>query len=227
MISARVFLPPVHSTSFIRIWLMTSQNKANLPHKKITFSATAGGLLIFAFTLGLIGVFYNQWGEKAHLSLRKKEEILSERFSSTQQENPSRLASIQSKVKEDKQNGALWFTLGNEYMHLSEFKHASQVYEYAQRLSNQPDAGIYAAQATARYYANKQGIDYQTQIWIDKALTLEPNNITVFMLLATDHFLHARHQKAIKYWVKILDAHDPSTDRVSLIHAISQAKGMI
>ena len=152
---------------------------------------------------------------------------------STPQNPPvSHFETLKEKIKRDTQNGELWFSLGNEYMQRREFENAEQVYQYAHKLSNQPDSNIFAALASARYYRNKQNIDPQTQIWIEKSLTLEPHNLSAHLLLATNNYLQGEYQNAIEHWEKALDAHTlaphaSSLDRPTLIRSIQQANRML
>ena len=144
----------------------------------------------------------------------------------------SHFDTLKEKIKRDTQNGELWFSLGNEYMQRREFENAEQVYQYANKLSNQPDANIFAALASARYYRNKQNIDPQTQIWIEKSLALEPHNPSVHLLLATNNYLQGEYQNAIEHWEKALDAHAlaphlSTLDRPTLIRSIQQANRML
>ncbi|MDD1795074.1 nitrite reductase [Enterovibrio sp. ZSDZ42] len=138
-----------------------------------------------------------------------------------------RFDALQTQLKADKQNGKLWFELGHEYMARGEFDNASTVFHYAERLSSDPAADIFSAQATARYYANKQRFDDQVQTWLNEALKRAPNNASAHMLIASDHFLSARYPLAIEHWETILDANHPDIDRVAIITSIHQAKRML
>lgn len=190
---------------------------------------------LISLILGITAFTYNQLGEPKMLFSRS---LSTSAVNSVITHPPitkinesikpiSPLASIQAKIKTDKQNSDLWFVLGNEYMASREFKNAALVYHYADRLSNKPQANIFAAQATARYYANHQHIDLQAQEWIDQAFALDPNNVSALMLIASDHFLLAQYQLAIDSWVKILDANLPGTDRAAIIRSINQTTAMI
>lgn len=202
--------------------LMLNQLPKN---KKTSFSNTLSltfmPIGICSLVLLLTALAYSQLGKPPTLKIPAGVDI------DAKTPSDPRLSSIQAKIKTDKQNGELWFSLGNEYMALNEFENAALVYQYAQRLSARPEAGIYAAQATARYYALKQNIDNQTQTWLDNALALEPNNTSALILIANDHFLSGQYQSAVDYWVKILDANEPATDRAAIIRLINQARGMI
>lgn len=188
------------------------------------FSFSMRLICIAALILSLTALVYNQLGEPSLLAISSNTDPLTNKIA-THADSPIEL--LQTKIKTDKQNGDLWFALGHEYMMVNEFDNAALVYHYADKLTNEPDPAIYAAQATARYYINHQQMDGQVKKWIDKTLLLEPSNTSALMLLATDHFLSAQYQLAIDYWQKILDADSPKADRATIIASINQAKGMM
>lgn len=199
----------------------TSHSAGNL---LTPFSFSMRLICIAALILSLTALVYNQLGEPSLLAISSNTDPLTNKIA-THADSPIEL--LQTKIKTDKQNGDLWFALGHEYMMVNEFDNAALVYHYADKLTNEPDPAIYAAQATARYYINHQQMDGQVKKWIDKTLLLEPSNTSALMLLATDHFLSAQYQLAIDYWQKILDADSPKADRATIIASINQAKGMM
>ncbi|MDD1779885.1 hypothetical protein LRP49_01630 [Enterovibrio sp. ZSDZ35] len=139
----------------------------------------------------------------------------------------SNLEKLQSALREEKQNGALWFELGGEYMDRGEFENASLVYHYAEKLSDTPNADIYAARASARYYQQHQRLDSVASDWLKTALEIDDTNVSALTLIATDHYLSGQYQKAIDTWVRVLDANHSSTDRESIITSINHAKAML
>lgn len=206
----------------------TAQNNnatsINVGNVLMPFPSSMRLICIAALILSLTALAYNQLGEPSLLAITSNSDALTNKIA-TRSDSPIEL--LQTKIKTDKQNGDLWFALGHEYMMVNEFDNAALVYHYADKLSNQPQPAIYAAQATARYYINHQQMDGQVQQWIDKTLLLEPSNASALMLLATDHFLSAQYQLAMDYWQKILDADSPKADRAAIIASINQAKGMM
>ena len=141
--------------------------------------------------------------------------------------NQKRIEEIQDKLREDTQNGELWYALGNAYMYSSEFENAGTAFLYAQRLASEPQSNIYSAMATASYYQEKQHFTAQSKAWLDRALELDENNISALMLLASDYFLSARYQKAIDTWQRVLDTERTDLDRVEVINAINRAKSFL
>lgn len=141
--------------------------------------------------------------------------------------NREQVEKMQKKVLEDKQNGGSWYALGNAYMYNNEFEHAATAFLYAERLATEPQANIYAARATALYYDNNQRFDSTIERLVDKAQSIDPDNVPTLMLIASNHFLNAEYQDAINTWQHALDTGHADVDRVAIINAINQAKQFI
>ncbi|MDN3679942.1 cytochrome C heme lyase [Vibrio tapetis subsp. quintayensis] len=138
-----------------------------------------------------------------------------------------KIEEVQSTLREDPNDGQAWFELGQGYMAKNEFDSASTCFGYAIRLFDKPKPTLFSAKASALYYVNKQSIDQEIQHLLDKALKLNPMDETALTLIANDHYISFRFQKAIDTWQKILDSHKESVDRVSIIRSINQAKQQV
>ncbi len=134
---------------------------------------------------------------------------------------------LQSKLEQDPNQAEIWFKLGSVYLEQGEFSAAVTCYDYAIRLENTPVARLFAAKATALYYANKQLMGEEVTSLLDRSLDLDPNDRTALMLIASDHFISMRYQQAIDVWTQLLDSNQQGLDRVSIIHSINQAKQML
>lgn len=134
---------------------------------------------------------------------------------------------LQSKLEQDPNQAEIWFKLGSVYLEQGEFSAAVTSYDYAIRLENTPVARLFAAKATALYYANKQLMGEEVTSLLDRSLDLDPNDRTALMLIASDHFISMRYQQAIDVWTQLLDSNQQGLDRVSIIHSINQAKQML
>lgn len=187
--------------------------------KRSFVTPVVSGLLVLSTSAAV----YTHLGEPSLLFV--KEQVIETRDTTTVM--VPRIERLQTQIKADTQNAELWFELGNEYMSRGEFENASLVYHYAERLSETPSADVFAAQATAHYYANGQQLDDKAKAWLNKALLIQSDNAAANMLLASDHFLSARYALAIEHWTTILDANHQDTDRASIIASINQAKRMI
>ncbi|MGR5062390.1 TPR domain-containing protein [Photobacterium sp. DNB22_13_2] len=163
----------------------------------------------------------------ASSTLSEEQLLPEEMLMSAAELNQKRVEEIQDKLREDTQNGELWYALGNAYMYSSEFENAGTAFLYALRLAPEPQSNIYSAMATASYYQEKQYFTAQSKAWLDRALELDENNVSALMLLASDYFLNARYQKAIDTWQQVLDTERTDLDRVEVINAINRAKNFI
>jgi formate-dependent nitrite reductase complex subunit NrfG len=134
---------------------------------------------------------------------------------------------LQSKLEQDPNQAELWFKLGNVYLEQGEFAAAVTSYDYAIRLERTPVARLFAAKATALYYANKQSMGEEVNALLKRSLELDPNDRTALMLIASDHFISMRYEQAIEVWTQLLDSNQQGLDRVSIIHSINQAKQML
>ncbi|MEZ9058016.1 tetratricopeptide repeat protein [Vibrio pelagius] len=134
---------------------------------------------------------------------------------------------LQSKLEQDPNQAELWFKLGSVYLEQGEFAAAVTSYDYAIRLENTPVARLFAAKATALYYANKQSMGEEVNVLLKRSLDLDPNDRAALMLIASDHFISMRYEQAIEVWTQLLDSNQQGLDRVSIIHSINQAKQML
>ena len=138
-----------------------------------------------------------------------------------------RILTLQDKLYDDKQNAKLWFQLGNAYLYNGEYDNAVLVFGYSIRLTPSPTATLYSAKASALYYAGGQHLTVEVKTLLNQALSLEPNNETALMMLASNEFMNVRYQQAIDLWVQLLDSGQQGLDRVAIINSINQAKQFI
>ncbi|WP_413284559.1 hypothetical protein [Vibrio sp. MA40-2] len=134
------------------------------------------------------------------------------------------LVEIQDKLREDRNNQDLWFQLGQGYFANGEFDNANTCFDYVIRLTDSPSSTVYAAKATALYYLSSQRITKQVQYLLDQALTKDQLNDTALMLIANDHFISFRYDKAIEIWQKVLDSERQGIDRVAIINSINKTR---
>lgn len=135
--------------------------------------------------------------------------------------------SIQQQLKQDPNQAELWFQLGHGYLNNQEFSSALTCFDYALRLSDEPSANQLAAKATALYYIKKQRMTDEVSGLLNRALALEPKNLTALALIASDHFISFRYQQAIDAWTLMLDSNSSDLDRESVIRSLNQAKEML
>lgn len=132
---------------------------------------------------------------------------------------------LMQRIRQSPNDSESWFLLGQRYLNSNTFENALIAFDKVASIRGE-DAEILAAKATTFYYQAGQRMTPQAQDLIQRALTLDPNQITVLMLLASDHFLNAQYQQAIDIWQRLLDSQDPRVDRAKLIEAINMARMM-
>jgi formate-dependent nitrite reductase complex subunit NrfG len=142
------------------------------------------------------------------------------------QDHQSVMLDLQNLLTESPNDAESWFKLGQLYMQSLEFDSAATCFNYSIRLSSMPYSGQYAALATALYYQSSQTITPDIQRYLNKALELDSDNDTALQLIASDYFLNAEYDEAIRVWTQILDSNRVGIDRAALVEKINQAKGM-
>lgn len=133
------------------------------------------------------------------------------------------LLSLQSKIRANPQDSTQWAQLGEYYLWQNAYHNALLAYEQALRVGGE-NAEIYSAMATVLYYQAGQHMTPPTREMIDKALALDPAEVTALMLLASDAFMQADYAQAISVWQKVMDLNSPRVNRAQLIDSINMAK---
>ncbi|GAS72488.1 TPA: heme lyase NrfEFG subunit NrfG [Citrobacter werkmanii] len=134
-----------------------------------------------------------------------------------------RLLSLQSQIRANPQDAVKWAQLGEYYLWQNAYHNALLAYEQALRIRGE-NAEIYSALATVLYYQAGQHMTPPTREMIDKALALDPAEVTALMLLASDAFMQADYAQAISVWQKVMDLNSPRVNRAQLIDSINMAK---
>ena len=134
-----------------------------------------------------------------------------------------RLLSLQSQIRANPQDAVKWAQLGEYYLWQNAYHNALLAYEQALRVGGE-NAEIYSAMATVLYYQAGQHMTPPTREMIDKALALDPAEVTALMLLASDAFMQADYAQAISVWQKVMDLDSRRVNRAQLIDSINMAK---
>ena len=140
--------------------------------------------------------------------------------------NDHYIINLQKQLRQNPNNGDLWFELGQAYSLNNDFESAMICYQNAISVLGRKPA-IIGAMATADYYLNKQKFSSQTKIWIDEALKSDPQESASLLLLASDAFLHNDFKQAIFYWEKVLESENQALDRKEIIKSIQMAQNML
>ncbi|QIM65922.1 cytochrome C biogenesis protein [Mannheimia granulomatis] len=144
----------------------------------------------------------------------------------TESKNDRYIVSLQNQLRENPNNGDLWYELGQAYTLNNDFDSALICYDNAEKLLGKRPA-VLGAVATARYYDNGQKMTPEIQEIIDQALLLDKTESASLLLLASDSFLNNRYQEALDYWRKVLDGNNESIDRRAVIQSMEMARQML
>ncbi|WGE32844.1 cytochrome C biogenesis protein [Actinobacillus genomosp. 2] len=143
-----------------------------------------------------------------------------------EQKNYRYITNLQDRLRENPNNGDLWYELGQAYALNNDFDSALVCYDNAQKVLGEK-ASILGAMATAEYYANHKNLSEKAQQWIDKALKVDAKESSSLLLLASDAYAKKNYQQAIDFWRKVLDSDNDAIDRKAIIYSIQTAKEML
>ncbi|GEK15132.1 heme lyase (NrfEFG) for insertion of heme into c552, subunit NrfG [Aliivibrio fischeri] len=138
-----------------------------------------------------------------------------------------KMSYLEDQLKQSPNDAELWFEIGQGYLLNGELNNANICFGYAIRLTEEPTANQYAAKATTQYYLHSQIMSDEVEELLKKALALDEYNQAALTLIASDHFVTFRYQKAINTWQKILDSERVEVDRVTIINSINEAKQLM
>lgn len=180
-------------------------------------------LLLFLLILATVSYFFFPRFKLAYLEYQRiSDPLLS--FTPLQQEQ-SDLLRLQNDIRQSPKNSELWAILGEYYLYQNSYDNALIAYQRALKYRGE-NAQIYSAIATVLYYQAGQHLTDDAHAVINKALSLDNNEVTALMLIASDAFMNANYEKAINIWQKLLDSNSPRINRTQLIEAIKMAKIM-
>ena len=203
------------------------QNTTEPWQNKRKFSPLVASLVMLLIIL-LSSLFYwqsgryalVQKGEQMHQAFQVKLEM-----EDKTQKNDRYIESLQNRLRENPNDGDLWYELGQAYALNNEFNSALISYQNAQVVLGEK-AAILGAMATADYYDKGQKLSEQAKAWLTKALALDSKESSSLLLLASDAFLHNDYEQAIGYWRRVLDGDNDAINRRAIIQSIEMAKQM-
>lgn len=195
--------------------------------KNSRFSPLLVSLILLVIVAVSCGLYWQsgryplvQKGEQMHQAFQVKLEM-----EDKTQKNQRYIESLQSRLRENPNDGDLWYELGQAYALDNEFSSALICYQNAQMVLGEK-AAILGAMATADYYDKGQKLSSEAKAWLNQALALDPKESSSLLLLASDAFLHNDYEQAISYWRKVLDSDNDAINRRAIIQSIEMAKQM-
>lgn len=140
-----------------------------------------------------------------------------------QQQIESILQNMAKKVADNPKDTQALFSLAHAYNSASKFDLAIAAFNKLIVLEGE-HAEFIGPQAQALYYKNKQVMNSEIKALIDRALQLDPKDVTTQVLLGMDSFVNSSYADAIITWQQVLNNDRPGTDHAALKNAIAQAK---
>ena len=202
--------------------LLTDINNKKLSQYPYWNRMSNVGLVMLIFFM-IAGYFlFPRFNSTLDLYQRQNDPI--QQFTPLEQESQA-LKRLQDDIRQSPENSELWAVLGEYYLYQNSYDNALTAYGYALKYRGE-NAQLYAAMATVMYYQAGQVVTNDTQKMIDKALSLDKNEVTALMLLASDAFINANYTTAISIWQNLLDSNNPRLNRAQIIEAIHMAKLM-
>ncbi|HDL5432163.1 TPA: cytochrome C biogenesis protein [Mannheimia haemolytica] len=197
-------------------------NAQNRPLAKIASLSCVAILLLAMTYYGLSGRYQVvQSGLQQHQDFQQQ---MSDAHGTSKNERC--ILSLQNQLRENPNNGDLWYELGQAYALSNDFDSALVCYDNAEKLLGKR-AAILGAIATARYYDNGQKMTVEIQAIIEQALQLDKNENASLLLLASDSFLNNNFQQALDNWRKVLDSNNDSINRRAIIQSMEMARQML
>ncbi|TRX54012.1 c-type cytochrome biogenesis protein CcmI [Thalassomonas sp. M1454] len=200
----------------------TEKESAAVDKKTSVLWPIAISVFIVVFTVG----YYSQFGQYKEL-----ETALSQPAGHPQGEQSeaqmmiAQLKVLHKEVQDNPQNSDAWFRLGQILTNVGEFESAVIAFDKVISIEG-PQADVYAMQAQAMYYQNKQQRNAKIDELLNKALAIDPNDPTTLMLIGMDHYLRQEYSLAAQTWQKILDTNGAGVNSQALQSAINEAVAM-
>lgn len=202
--------------------------KHNLQNSRLNRPLVWGAAVLAVLTAAS-GYFY--WQTDRYAKVQQGEQELTafleqKAAESSEQRNDHYIVNLQQQLRQNPNNGDLWFELGQAYSLNNDFEAAMICYQNALTVLGKK-AAVLGAMATADYYRHKQKLSPQAKAWIAEALQLDGKESASLLLLASDAFLHNDPQQALHYWQQVLDSEHQAVDRREIIQSIKMAEQMI
>ncbi len=175
--------------------------------------------------------FYGQNGAKDKVDL-----YLAQNFSAQELDQAKEMAmqgdmdallnQLHAKLKQSPDNIEGWQLLARSAMTSQRFSLAIEAYEQILRIYDKHEenpAPIYGLLAQAKYYQSEGSLNVEIQGLLDKALSLDPEELNSLGLKAIDAFSNDRLQEAKTLWERILSLYPEHPARPSIEAGIQRA----
>lgn len=136
------------------------------------------------------------------------------------------ISGLQKKMEKNPENAKGWYMLGRSYMVIKRFPEAVVSYEKALKLKPN-SADIMLSLADSLAMTNNGVVSGRPSKLIDRALEMQPNNLTGLWLGGMAARQQGNSLMAIERWTKALSQVSDPTERSEIKSLISEAKGQL
>jgi cytochrome c-type biogenesis protein CcmH len=205
---------------------VSEEKQATKPLKKSSLSSRQlAYLLAIAMPIAAV-LLYLKVGTRQALSATPASTVTapSAGQSGEMQRIEANVASLETRLKTDPNDGPGWTMLARSYSTLGRYKEASAAFEKAAALDTR-NADLLTEYAYALSMARGQDMEGKPVELLNKALEIDPGNLKALVLAGNAAFKGKRYDQAIAYWQKVLPTLPPNSEvQQSLSEKISEAK---
>jgi cytochrome c-type biogenesis protein CcmH len=142
----------------------------------------------------------------------------------TQEQIEANVAALAKRLQENPNDAQGWTMLARSYTSMERFGEAAGAYAKATQLSPK-DADLWAAYAVVTAMASGRSLKGRPTELIEKALQVDPENVSALQLAGSAAFEVKDYKKAVSYWERVLKQAPPDTEIAKQITArITEAK---
>ncbi len=201
------------------------------PNTPATSSASARKtpfILLLAFLLVPLTAYpiYHHLGAAADIDIQQQLNALKTVTSSADfaQQSKTLQSTVEERLKQQPDNLDYRLLAARFAMTQGDYAKASAHFTViVELIPNDAEALAYLAQA--RFLQKDRKLDTDTRSLLDKALTINPNQITALSILGIDAFEQQNYRQAIDYWSPLLAQMPPNDRQTSILQkGIDEAK---
>ena len=142
----------------------------------------------------------------------------------SQEQIEASVAALAKRLQENPNDAQGWTMLARSYTSMERFGEAAGAYAKATQLSPE-DADLWAAYAFVTAMASGRNLEGRPTELIEKALQVDPENVSALQLAGSAAFQAKDYKKAVSYWERVLKKVAPNSEEAQLITArINEAK---
>ncbi len=142
----------------------------------------------------------------------------------TQEQIEANVAALAKRLQENPNDAQGWTMLARSYASMERFGEAAGAYAKATQLSPN-DADLWAAYAFVTAMASGRSLEGRPTELIEKALQVDPENVSALQLAGGAAFQAKDYKRAITYWERVLKQIPPNSQEAQLITArLNEAK---